>query len=286
MSGITNTLGGGGVQNATATPGRSQRRNNGSRGSSGSGGRRNNLSASEIMKGVKSSKEKEVVDPYPGIDAIVACAFKMRPYSNTDEEQRIRALTHLLSGRCPGAFVDRMERDYAKKVALWRANGGQFPYCRAREFRHLPEFKSGAKSMPDWLVQMNEEQARYDAAPEELKQAAAVQVAKEEAEMRKEFALVQFDREDMEWKAVNLIGFWGGRAYRAYRIFRAEQAELLAQFAAKQVEKKVLLAHATQHGELVPNLPKADPPAPKKKEEKAAQAVPKKVQVGSVMDAV
>jgi hypothetical protein len=241
------------------------------------------------MKGVKSSKEKEVVitDPYPGIDAIISCAFKMRPYANTDEEQRIRALTHIFGGRYPGAFVDRMERDYARKVALWRANGGQFPYCRAREFRHLPEFKSGAKSMPDWLAQMNEEQDRYDALPEDVKEAAAVKVAKEEVEIRKEFALEKFDREDMEWKAENVIGFWGGRAYRAYRIFRQEQAELLSKLKSNQVEKKVILAHATQHGELVPNLPKPDPPAPKKKEVKVAPpSIPNKLHIGSATEAV
>ena len=170
MIGFNQTSSRGGANAKSApTPGRSSngmhvRRNNNSRGSSGSSDKGKFLSAREVMKGVKSSKEKESVDSYPGLDTILKKARKMeKPFSSSDAEQRIRALNSLLPlNILPGGrieFYERMEKDYVKAVSDWRADNwmlpvekeSEFPYSRTRNLVD-PMVKYGAAWLPgkDW----------------------------------------------------------------------------------------------------------------------------------------
>jgi hypothetical protein len=244
------------------------------------------LSAAEIMKGKKDAPsaspalKSNDTDPYPGIDAVVHKAFKMRPYKSSDAEQRLEALKHLLNTNSPHPdHIHRMERDYAAKVAEWHADNDflpaaqrkPFPYVRAREFRHLPEFKNKSKDMPNWLKQANEDLARYEALPQAVKDKAEADIAAEIASIRDEFKLTKFRRYDMEWNAANIRGYADGRAYRAYRLFSEDQHELLRKFNAEpnHNNKKALLQHINDHGELIREdlVPKQDAPKPKPKAE-------------------
>jgi hypothetical protein len=157
-------LGGGGGRTATAAPGRNERRNNGSRGSSGSG---KGLSARDIMHGKKTQDNtaaKAPTDPYPGLEAILKKARKMeKPFSSTDAEQRVRALREFVPlSVLRGGVVDmaeRMERDYARAISNWRADNWmlpveketEFPYSRTRNLVS-PMVKYGAAWLPrkDW----------------------------------------------------------------------------------------------------------------------------------------
>ena len=146
------TLGGGDRHTVTATPGstQQQRRNNGSRGSSGSGKKGSGapLSARDIMKGVgpQDSAKASVApkDDYPGLDAILKVARQQKPFLLSDLQQCHRALDSMLPlgtfPRMREILHGRMEEDLIKAVAKWRADNwllprekeSEFPYARTR----------------------------------------------------------------------------------------------------------------------------------------------------------
>lgn len=257
-------------------------------------------SASDIMKAKSDPKSKVEVDPYPGIDAILHKARKMRPFKSSDTEQRTAALAQLLNVNIPHPdYITRMEREHAALVSKWHADNDflpvdkrqPFPYTRAREVRHLPEFKNASKSVPEWLKRMNEEQETYDALPQDVKDRAQSLVDSEIKQLRNDFKLEKFNPYDQEWKAVNVRGYNSGKAYRAYRLFSQDQHDLLASYSANPTpeSKKILLQHIQDHGQLILSPPKPDAPAPKsapKSAPKPTSQPPSRVHVGSVMDSV
>ena len=266
---------------ARRVPAPSSRNSSSKSSKSSSSSNRRLPSASQIMKGINTTskpdtKPKPDVDPYPGIEAILHKAHKMRPFKASDEEQRIAALAQILSVNMPHPdLINRMERDHAILISKWHANNDflpidkrqPFPYTRAREFRHLPEFKTGAKPVPDWLAKMNEEQASYEALPQESRDRAQALVNNEIVALRNAFKLESFDPYEQEWKAVNIRGYTSGNAYRAYRIFSKDQHDLLAAYTATPTHenKKLLLQHIQDHGKLILDAPKPDAPKPKSK---------------------
>ena len=316
-----------GGQNAkfSATPGRSDnmhvRRNNGSRGSTGSAGKGS----------APIAPKKAVVDPYPGLETILKKARKMeKPFSSTDADQRIRALRELLPlNVLRGGLADmaeRMEADYAKAVSNWRADNWllpadketEFPYSRTRNLVS-PLVKYGAA----WLPRKNWDSGlSYDpedgsdlpfsqymenilragymetndlrikgvlTMPDDSDEPVLKKMQAETPAIRERFLHFRFNRHEEMWKSYSLCGYTILPRFRAFKLFSKQQQKLLEAYEAtpNPETKKALLAHVTQHGQLIRDCPQPDPPTVKKPEDKAVVA-PKKasVQVGSVMDSV
>ena len=308
-----------------ATPGRSVRRNNGSRGSSGSGG----LTASEVMKGVKSSKEKGSTDSYPGLDAILRKARKMeKPFSSSDADQRQRALNSLTPlNVLRGGVVEmaeRMEKDYVKAVSDWRADNwmlpvekeSEFPYSRTRNLVD-PMVKYGAKWLPrhDWdcgaSYDSEGESIGFPQYLENLRRAQLMETAdlrikdpefpaddqddpvllkmkSENKDILARFNNFRFNRREEMWNSYTIQGYTILSRFRAFKVFSKQQQRLLETYETtpNHETKKALLAHVEQHGQLIRDCPQPDPPA--KKEDKKVVVPPKvvAVKVGSVMDSV
>ena len=132
--------------------------------------------ARQIMKGVAT---KASSDPYPGLDAILKKARKLKPFSDSDKEQRLRALYEMVpTGILAGGvreMVGRMEMDYLRAVSAWRADNWlvpvsketEFPYSRTRNLGDAanPDFKYGS----GWLPRPNSDSgANYDGEGERL----------------------------------------------------------------------------------------------------------------------
>lgn len=313
------------ARSSNAGPGRSVRRNNNSRGSSGSGG----LTASEVMKGVKSSKEKVSVDSYPGLDTILRKARKMeKPISSSDAEQRHRALNSLLplnilpAGR--SEFFDRMEKEYVKAVSDWRADNwmlpvekeSEFPYSRTRNLVD-PMVKYGVGWLPgqDWdcgafydsegesigfpqymenlrraqLMETSDLRIKDPEFPaDDQDDAVLLKMKSENKDILSRFNNFRFNRREEMWNTYKIQGYTILPRYRAFKVFSKQQQRLLETYETtpNPETKKALLAHVAQHGQLVRDCPQPDPPA--KKDDKKVE-VPKKVvavKVGSVMDSV
>lgn len=243
------------------------------------------------MKGKTPTKTNNT-EAYPGIQAILNKAFKIRPVASSDNEQRLRALQLLLNTSNPHPdYIQRMEREHAQLVSKWTADNhflpinqqAPYPYSRPREVRHLPEYKAG-KPMPDWLARMNDEQARFDALPQSIKDDAAKLVQQETLALRNNNKTTKWDRYDQEWKATNILGYSSGTNYRAYKLFSQDQHDLLQLFKTTPTpeNKKTLLAHVAAHGELIAEVPKPDPPAPHKPAANQKQTT--KVHIGKPTD--
>ena len=117
-----------------------------------------------IREPVKTQLSKELIGAYPGLDAILKKARKLKPFSETDREQRVRALLELMpTGILRGGvniLIGHMERDYLMAVATWRADNwlrpasqeSEFPYSRTRNIGDAgnADFKYGAAWLPHW----------------------------------------------------------------------------------------------------------------------------------------
>jgi hypothetical protein len=314
------SLGGGGRHTATATPAsKQQRKDNGSRGSSGSG-----LTAREIMKGVKAPGKAEAPkDDYPGLDAILKTARKMKPFLASDMEQCRRALDSMLPlGTFPRAreiFHARMEEDRIKAIAKWRADNwllpvekeSEFPYARTRNLFD-PKEKYGNL----WLRKDYECGFKFDGEGESIgfpkymencARANAIEMIdlgikgveqwwtpnlalleKMKAEnvlLKKEFATTEFDRHAEVLRCYYSDGYMISGRFRAFKLFSKEQQRLLDAYEAtpNADTKKDLLQHVYKHGQLVHKVPEEDSYVKKVEDKKK---VVQKVQVGSVMDSV
>ena len=119
------------------------RKDNGARGSSGSGGKGSSKahSARDIMKGkapVDTATPVLSRDDYPGLGAILQTARKMKPFLPSDLLQCHRALDTMLPlGTFPGLreiLHGRMEKDLIEAVAKWRSDNWLLPVDKESEF--------------------------------------------------------------------------------------------------------------------------------------------------------
>jgi hypothetical protein len=292
------------------------------------------LTASEIMKGVGVKKVVEV-DSYPGLDAILKKARKIKPFSDTDKEQRRRALDMLLpSGVLEGGrerYAQQMEEDYVRAVAKWRADNWmlpieketEFPYSRTRNLGDAADrlYKYGANWLPTRdtdsgpnydsegedlsFYQQTENNTRADImedadmrikglgtnAYEDGTNRVFLKMKAENAGIRKEFSGTKFNRFNEMMRTHEISGYTITPRFRAFKLFSREQQRLLEDWESAPAEekaekKKVLLAHVAAHGQLVRDVPEADPPAPKSKVEKKVEKKPVAVKVGSVLEVV
>lgn len=280
--------------------------------------------AAEIMK---EGKKVEVADPYPGLEVILKKSRKEKPFLDTDAAQRARALQGQLPlGVLPAGrekMVARMEEDYTRAVAKWRADNWmlpveketEFPYSRTRNLVD-PMFKYGAA----WLPKNYDSGFSFDHEGEEIgfpqymenvtradimeesdmrikglgtgvyddSHPVLTKMKAENAGLKKEFGRVKFDRYKEMMRTHEEPGYTISGRFRAYKLFTREQQRLLEEWAADKTaeKKKALLDHVAAHGQLVRDVPEADPPAPKPKKEVVVQKKPVKVEVGSVLDVV
>ena len=320
-------LGGGGRQTATATPGRfTQRMDNGSRGRTGAGkGFGKPLTASEIMKGkgpVDAAKPVKEVDDYPGLDAILKTARKMKPFLASDVEQCHRALDSMLPlgtyRRMREILHGRMEQDLIKAVARWRADNwllpvekeSEFPYARTQNL-----FDPLVKYGNLWLRKDYDCGSKYDGEGECIgfskymdncarantvemidlaikgvdqwwkPEAGLLEKMKaENVELKKAYASSEFDRHEEVLKCYYSDGYMITGRFRAFKIYSKEQQRLLDAYeAAPGAEtKKELLQHVYKHGQLVSKVPEEDSYV-----KKVEVVVPKKkakVHVGSATE--
>ena len=297
-------LGGGGRQTATATPGRfNPGSDNGSRGrtvSSGGKGYGKPFSARDIMNGVgpKENAPVKEQDDYPGLDAILHTARKMKPFLNSDVEQCHRALDSMLPlgifPRVREIFHGRMEMDLIKAVAKWRADNwllpiekeSEYPYARTRNLVD-PLVKYGNL----WLRRGYDSGFSYDGEGESIgfprymencARANAVEMSDlamkgveqwwkadaallekmkaENTELKKAYANSEFDRYEEVLKCYYSDGYMITGRFRAFRIYAKEQQKLLNAYEANSNAdtKKALLQHVYKHGQLVHTVPEED----------------------------
>ena len=297
---------------------------------------KNRLSASEIMKAKKPSAPVNV-DPYPGLDAILKKSRKLKPFSDTDREQRLRALRELApSGVLPAGIAtlaERMERDYARAVSDWRANNwllpvdkeSEFPYSRTRNIGDAanPDFKYGSAWLPrpdtdsgvnydsegeriphsvemenieraaimresdlrikgieerdpvlyekmageyaDMLKQWNLSNLKNAFKPRPADDKVLLKMKSENPTIRKTYNSTKFNRYDEMWATYTSDGYTISPRFRAFKLFSKEQQKLkdIYESTPTPENKKTLLEHVKNHGELVVNLPTPDP-TPKK----------------------
>jgi len=282
------------------------------------------LTASEIMKGV-APEPSQPQDDYPGLDAILKKARKMKPILDSDAEQRQRALDSMLPlgifPRMREILHGRMEKEFIEAVAKWRADNWllppeketEFPYARTRNLVD-PLVKYGNL----WLRRGYDSGFSYDGEGESIGfptymenigRANAVEMidlaikgvpqwwkadedllAKmkiENATLKKLFENTEFDRHEEVLKCYHRDGYMIDGRFRAFKLYSKEQQKLLDAYDAKPdaETKKILLQHVYKHGQLIRDCPKEDSYVKKVQEKKP---VPKKgvVQVGSVMDSV
>lgn len=295
-------LGGGGRQTATATPGRlTQRMDIGSRGRTDKDVSNGKLrSASEIMKGKAPGDAKQAVekDDYPGLEAILKTARKMKPFLQTEVEQCHRALESMLPlgtfPRMREILHGRMEQDLIKAVAKWRADNwllpiekeSEFPYARTRNLVD-PMVKYGNL----WLRRYYDCGFKYDGEGESIgfnqymencARANAVEMIDlalkgldqwwtpdvallekmkvENAELKKAYANTEFDRYEEVTKCYYSDGYMITGRFRAFKIYSKEQQRLLDAYEAtpNAETKKELLQHVYKHGQLVHKVPEED----------------------------
>ena len=301
---------------------------NGSRGrtvSSGGKGNGKPLSARDIMKGkapVENAKPVKEQDDYPGMDAILHTARKMKPFLSTDLEQCHRALDSMLPlgifPRMREIYHGRMEQDLIKAVAKWRADNwllpvekeSEFPYARTRNLVD-PLVKYGNL----WLRRGYDSGFSYDGEGESIgfptymenicranaiemidlaikgveqwwkpDMALLEKMKAENTELKKQFESTEFDRYEEVYKCYYRDGYMIDGRFRAFKIYSKEQQKLLDAYEAKPdaETKKALLQHVYKHGQLVSKVPEEDSYV-KKVEPKVTQKKAK-VQMGSVMD--
>jgi len=267
------------------------------------------------MNAGKAPAPKVSSDGYPGLDAILKKARKIKPFSTSDKEQRLRALYELVpTGVLPAGvrdMVERMEKDYAQAVAAWRADNwllppekeSEFPYSRTKNIGDAgdPLVKYGAKWLPkdgDSGTQLDSEgeSISFSKYMDNILRAAIIETSdlrikgvptvpdtetgedfkrvlenmrSENAAIKTMFDRFQFDRYEEVRRSYSTSGYTITNRFRAFKLFSREQQRLLDAYLAdpKPESKKALLAHANTHGELVRDLPKQDPPAPKPKAE-------------------
>ncbi len=296
-------LGGGGRQTATATPGRfTQRMDNGSRGRTGEGkGFGKPLSASAIMKGKSHGDAKKVVtegDDYPGLDAILKTARKMKPFLQSDVEQCHRALDSMLPlgifPRMREIYHGRMEEDLVKAVAKWRADNwllpvekeSEFPYARTQNL-----FDPMVRYGNLWLRKGYDCGFKYDGEGESIGfprymencgRANAVEMIDlaikgvdqwwtadvelltkmkaENVELKKAYANSEFDRYEEVLKTYYSDGYMITGRFRAFKLYSKEQQRLLDAYESmpNAETKKELLQHVYKHGQLVHKVPEED----------------------------
>lgn len=283
--------------------------------------------AADIMKEGKDGKKVEVADSYPGLEAILKKSRKEKPFLDTDAAQRARALQGLLPlGVLPGGrekMAERMEADYVRAVAKWKADNWmvpvdketEFPYSRTRNLVD-PMFKYGAA----WLPKNYDSGFSFDSEGEDIgfsqhmenvtradimeeadmrikglgtgvydeSHPVLAKMKAENAGLKKDFGRVKFDRYKQMLKTYEEPGYTIGRPFRAYKLFTREQQRLFEEWeSAKTAEKKkALLDHVAAHGQLIREVPEADVHVPKPKKEVVVQKKPVKVEVGSVLDVV
>lgn len=332
------TLGGGATRSGQATPGSFRNSSARSSGSSGSehrgktqrGGPGNGvrLSARDIMHGKTAPDGKAQAQPqddYPGLEAILKKARKMKPFLDTDLEQAHRALDSMLPlgtfQRMREILHGRMEQDLVKAIAKWRADNwllpvdkeSEFPYARTRNLFDPMERYGNL-----WLRKYYDCGFKYDGEGEDLSfpeymencaRANAVEMIDlaikgveqwwkpdvallekmkvENVSLKKEYANTEFDRHEEVLKTYMSDGYMISGRFRAFKLYSKEQQKLLEAFEAKPTAetKKELLQHVYKHGQLVRDVPKEDSHK-KKVEEQKPVAKKASVQVGSVMDSV
>jgi len=115
------------------------------------------LSARDIMHGKTAPTESSQIpqDDYPGLEAILKKARKIKPFEMTEEEQMKKALDSMLPlgifPRMRELLHGRMRQDYVRAVAKWRADNWlvavdretEFPYARTRNIVD-PRIKYGS----------------------------------------------------------------------------------------------------------------------------------------------
>jgi hypothetical protein len=247
--------------------------------------------------------------PYPGLDAILKKSRKLKPFSDTDREQRLRALRELTpTGVLPAGIdklAERMERDYARAVSNWRADNwllpvdkeSEFPYSRTRNIGDAanPYFKYGSAWLPyrdtdsgvnydsegerishyvemeniERAAIMRESDLRIKGIEERKPRAAddrvLLKMKSENPIIRKTHNSTKFNRYDEMWATYTLNGYTISPRFRAFKLFSKEQQKLKDTYESTPTpeNKKTLLDHVKNHGELVVNLPTPDP-KPKK----------------------
>jgi D-ribose pyranose/furanose isomerase RbsD len=279
------------------------------------------------MKGITAPTNTQVKnepkDDYPGLEAILKTARKMKPFLSTDLEQAHRALDSMLPlgtfDRTREILHGRMEQDLVKAIAKWRADNWllpveketEFPYARTRNL-----FDPLVKYGNLWLRRYYDSGFKYDGEGESIgfpqymencARANAVEMIDlaikgvpqwwkadetllekmkaENAELKKAYANSEFDRHEEVLKTYYSDGYMITGRFRAFKIYSKEQQRLLEAYEANPNAdtKKELLQHVYKHGQLIRDCPKEDSYVKKKEEVKK---VVKKVQIGSVMDSM
>ena len=278
------------------------------------------------MKGIthtKPAQDNKPKDDYPGLEAILKTARKMKPFLMTDLQQAHRALDSMLPlgtfPRMREIYHGRMEQDLIKAIAKWRADNwllpvekeSEFPYARTRNlFDPLVKygnlwlrkdydcgFKFDGEGESIGFPRYMENCGRANAIEmidlgikgvEQWWKADTALLEKMKAEnvvLKKEYANTEFDRYEEVLKTYYSDGYMISGRFRAFKIYSKEQQRLLVAYETtpNAETKKELLQHVYKHGQLVPKVPEEDSYVKKKEEDKK---VVKKVQVGSVMDSV
>lgn len=288
--------------------------------------RTSNLSARDIMQGkTNPNSNAPPKDDYPGLDAILKKARKLKPFSDTDAEQRQRALDSMLPlgifPRMREILHGRMEKEYIEAVAKWRADNWllpveketEFPYARTRNLVD-PMVKYGNL----WLRRGYDSGFSYDSEGESIgfptymenigranavemidlaikglpqwwkaDESLLAKMKAENASLKKHFESTEFDRYEEVLKTYYRDGYTIDGRFRAFKLYSKEQQKLLEAYEAKPdaETKKALLQHVYKHGHLVRDVPKEDSYVKKPEEKKVVQKKAE-VKVGSVMDSV
>jgi hypothetical protein len=264
-------------------------------------------------------------DDYPGLEAILKKARKIKPFSDSDAEQRQRALDSMLPlgifPRMREILHGRMEKEFIEAVAKWRADNWllpveketEFPYARTRNLVD-PFVKYGNL----WLRRGYDSGFSYDGEGESIgfptylenicranavemidlaikgveqwftpEPALLEKMKAENAVQKKLFESTEFDRYEEVLKTYYSDGYTISGRFRAFKLYSKEQQKLLEAYEAKPdaETKKALLQHVYKHGQLIRDCPKEDSHAKKVEVKKPIQKKAS-VQIGSVMDSV
>ena len=275
-----------------------------------------------------ADKPAGAVDSYPGLDAILRKARKSEKLDSDAEQRKWALNSILASGYQPAGRAEcheRMEKEYIRAVSNWRADNwllpiekeAEFPYSRTRNLVD-PMVKYGAAWLPKGhdvgptydhegesigFSQMMENMTRatmMEAADLRIKDPSFpeadpsdpvfLKMRDESPAIRATFDRYRFDRREEMWNSYKWSGYTISSRFRAFKLFSRQQQRLLDAYEAvpSYESKKVLLAHVAQHGQLIRDCPKPDPPAPRAADAAPVQqpVVVEKLVVGSVMDGV
>jgi hypothetical protein len=256
------------------------------------------MSARDIMNAGKAPAPTVSSDGYPGLDAILHKARKMKPFLLSDLDQCHRALDSMLPlgtfARTREILHGRMEQDLVKAIAKWRADNwllppekeSEFPYARTRNL-----FDPLVKYGNLWLRKYYDCGFNYDGEGESIgfhkymdncARANAVEMIDlaikgvpqwftpdasllekmkaENAELKKAYAGTEFDRHEEVLKTYFSDGYMITGRFRAFKLYSKEQQRLLDAYETtpNAETKKELLQHVYKHGQLVHKVPEED----------------------------